>query len=368
MGVVPDLSIVLVGDVLPTRPLLEDRAAAAGLRELAGLLSDADVAVGNFEMPLTRHGSPRDKLLTIRADPELAGDVAEIGLDVVTVANNHSLDYGWGALRETIDALRATGLVVVGAGANLAEAAAPAVLERGGRRIGVLAFSCLLPPGAAAGPEHPGLSPVGVDVSYEVDAAYQMEEPGDPGAVRVRTSVRADALDFARACVQRCRRDVDTLICTVHWGYGSGDLLAEYQRPLGHALVEAGADIVHGHHVHAIQGIEFHQGRPILYSAGTFIGQQTLLQASADVRALWAAMSPDGYVAQTGIGPDGAVSLRVIPTTLNDSRLPEPVAGERFVHIAERLQRLSAAFGTSITQAGDQLMVNPHREAVAPAR
>jgi poly-gamma-glutamate capsule biosynthesis protein CapA/YwtB (metallophosphatase superfamily) len=348
-------SLCLTGDILPTRRLLDPPSSASAVYDL---LHAADFAVGNFEMPLTRAGAPLHKLLNIRAAPEIAADVPLLGVDAVTVANNHVVDYGWAGLHDTHSALSQAGIAVIGVGENSAAAMQPAMREVAGVRIGVVAFSCLTPTGMGASKDRPGISAIHVHTGYEIDPWYQMEEPGDPSVVRIRTTVRIDDLAVAVAAVVALRARCDILVVTIHWGFGSGEDLAEYQLPLGQALIEAGADVVHGHHPHAIHAIGFHRGKPILFSAGTFIGQQVFLDASPAVKSLWAGMSPDGYVAALRFAPGAPVEIVLHPTTLDADRLPTIAVGADFDRIASRLVRLSAQFGAAVRPEGGCLRVS----------
>lgn len=350
------LTLALGGDLCPTRRL--DRPPVSA-REVYGLVGSADVAVGDFEMPLTEGGVPVHKLLNIKADPAIAGDVPSLGFGVLTVANNHAVDYGWPALERTVARLRAEGLVVVGAGPDEAAAAAPAFVDAAGCRVGVIAFSCLTPTGMGAAPLRPGISAVHVETAYEVDPWYQMEEPGDPSVVRIRTRVRDVDRERVERLVSATRDRCDLLVVSVHWGFGSGEHLAEYQLPLGRALIEAGADVVHGHHPHAVHPIGFHLGKPILFGPGTFIGQQVFLDAPPNVQALWAAMSPDGYVARLRIGDEDDALVELHPTTLDADRLPRLAGGGDHDRVAERLARLSAPYGAAVESHGGILRAVP---------
>ena len=353
-------TLALTGDVLPTRRLLaKGRPACAAAEPVLDVLRSADVAVGNFEMPLTGRGEPKEKLLNIRAEPEVAEDLHMLGFDCLTVANNHSVDYGWVGLSDTMTALRGAGVQTIGAGPTLEEASRPAIIEANGRRVGVVAFSCLLPTGAAAAADRAGLCPIHIETSYEIDSYYQMEEPGDPSVVNIRTRVRDRDLAFAEQCVRRCRAEVDFLVVSIHWGYGSGELLADYQQPLGQALVDAGADIVHGHHPHAVHAVEFYRGKALLYSLGTLIGQQVFLDASEQVKQLWSGMSPDGYVAQLQVDADNGYRLCAIPTTLNADRLPEKATGQAFERICERLRRLSLPHQADVIVGEGDMTISP---------
>ena len=105
--------------------------------------------------------------------------------------------------------------------------------------------------------------------------------------------------------------------------------------------------------------IGFHQGKPILFGLGTFIGQQVFLEAPAHVQALWAGMSPDGYVARISFTEGSAPSIVLHPTTLDADRLPQMARGGDFDRIAERLRRLSAPYGAAITADGGTLRAAP---------
>jgi poly-gamma-glutamate synthesis protein (capsule biosynthesis protein) len=340
-------TLALTGDVIPLEQLRSD-AQMADVHAVLRHLHDADLAIGNFEMPLTGAVKPLQKLLNIRADPSIASDLDALGLDVVTVANNHTVDYGWEGLQDTLHCLRSAGLHTIGAGGTLREAIAPAEVVLSGTRVGVLAFSCLVPTGAGAAEQRPGIAGLKVVTSYEIDPYYQMEEPGDLSAVRVRTHVHDSDLAFASECVRECRSRFDFLIVTVHWGFGSGDELAEYQQPLAHALIDAGADLIHGHHPHAIHPIEFYRNKPILYGLGTLVGQQVFMEADPKVKKLWSEMSAEGYVALYRSQASEDTQLRLIPHILNARRLPELAKGDALDQLLSRLKRLSSPFGTVI--------------------
>jgi poly-gamma-glutamate synthesis protein (capsule biosynthesis protein) len=350
------IDIILSGDILPTRRLIDPPAAAAAIYDR---VRAADLAIGNFEMSCSERGTRVQKLLNIRAPATTAADAPVLGFDVLTLANNHAVDYGWEALADTRDSLVRGGIAVVGVGATRAEAAKPSFHDAGGMRVGVIAFSCLTPTGMSAADDRPGLSPIHVRTAYEVDPWYQMEEPGDPSVLRVRTEVMAEDLDYATAAVRAAKAECGFLVVTVHWGFGSGEALAEYQLPLARALIDAGADVIHGHHPHAIHGIGFHAGRPIFFSAGTFIGQQVFLDASPQVQALWAAMSPDGYLACLRIADGRIDTIALLPTTLEAARLPVRAAGEVSDRIFERLARLSAPLGAVVERTPEGMAVRP---------
>jgi poly-gamma-glutamate synthesis protein (capsule biosynthesis protein) len=351
----PTFSIAVVGDLVPSRRLPDPDAREGGFKETVGLLHKADITFGDLEMPLSDRGQAREKFIAFHAKPELVDDVAALGFDVLSLANNHSLDYGPDALFDTMEGLERVGIRHLGAGLNEAEAVRPVIVEVNGRRIGFIAWSCLLPTGAAASADRPGLAPIHVHTSYQVDAFTQMEEPGNPPIVRTW----AEPADVARAvqAIQKLRTEVDFLAVSIHIGYGDGESLAEYEQPLTRALIDAGADVILGNHVHAIHGIEVYKGKAILYSPGNFIAQQPREGASAAMIALYDSMKPDGYLAWLDVDSDGDYQVRLVPTSTNADGLPEVVHGPAAERVAERIVRLSALLGTEVTQDGEQLVV-----------
>jgi poly-gamma-glutamate synthesis protein (capsule biosynthesis protein) len=352
------LSLVAVGDVIPTRPLFPGGGpATGGFRRVVELISGADVAVGNLDTTLTTRGYPREKLINVRANPQIvAPDLARLGFDVVSVANNHGTDYGETGLFDTLEALESAGVTPVGGGKDLVQATTPAIVEANGWRIGVSAWTAVLPTGAAASAERPGLAPLHVHTSYEVDPYLLMEEPATVPTVRSHVDERD--LDLARAAISRLRSQVDFLVVLVHWGGGLSDVLAEYQPPLGRALLDAGADAVVGSHPHRVLGIERYGSKAIFYSAGTLIEQLDRSTVAAELRPIFDLLSPDSFVATLDITPDSGYAIRVTPTTIEADGVPFVAEGEAFERIADRLVGLSSALGTDVQVGAGDLVVD----------
>jgi poly-gamma-glutamate synthesis protein (capsule biosynthesis protein) len=234
------VTVAFVGDVM----LDEDvgREIAGGrdpLRAFASLLGAADLAVGNLECPVSTRGVAMHKPFTFRANPRVVPIVAA-HLGAVTLANNHSGDYGRDALVQTMDLLRAAGVPFFGAGRDLAQAHAPLIVERGGLRIALLGYDEFKPRAFEAGPSWPGV-------------AWSEDE-------QVVADIRT-----ARAM------GADVVIPVVHWGWEKEPEPCARQRDLARRLIDAGADAVVGGHPHITQGAEVYRGRPIVYSLGNFV-------------------------------------------------------------------------------------------------
>lgn len=349
------LSLVAVGDLVPSMRLFADGAVTPGWKATVDLIQKADIAFGDLEMPLTTGGYPREKGITFRASPAIAADLKKAGFHVLSLANNHSLDYDIEGMRDTIKALKEQGIRYVGAGENLSEAAGPVIVEASGCRIGFLAFSALLPVATAAGPERPGMAPLHVITAYEVNPFIEFEEPGNPPIVRTR--VHPADLKFLQDAIAQLRQQVDFVALSLHIGFGAGETLAEYEQPLARACIDAGADIILGNHVHAIHGIEAYKGKAILYSPGNFIAQQPREGVSPEIIAVYDDMSKDGYLARIDIAPNGSYGVRIFPTMTNANGLPEVQLGAEGRRIAEHIRKLSARMNTEVRIEGDVVEV-----------
>jgi poly-gamma-glutamate capsule biosynthesis protein CapA/YwtB (metallophosphatase superfamily) len=342
-----NLSLVAVGDLVPTRRLWRDGVPAN--REFAKTvdrLHSADVVFGDLEMPLSARGTPREKLITFRADPAIAEDLRLVGFDILSLANNHSMDFGEEALLDTVAALDSHGIRQVGAGRDIHAATTPVVTEVNGWKLGFAAWSCLLPVGSAAGERRAGHAPLHVTSAYEVSAYHEMEEPAHPPVVR--SWPQAAELQSAVQSIAELRNRVDFLAASVHWGYGFGTAIAEYQPTIAHALIDAGADIVIGNHVHVIHAVEVYKGRAILYSPGSFISQQPRQGEPPEVLAIYDQMSPDGYLATAEMEPGGRYQLRLTPITMDEEGLPILAEGVRLQRIVDRLELVCSQVGTRL--------------------
>lgn len=266
------VSITCVGDIIMGGSFIGTASAREPVRQV---LRDADHCFVNVELPLTQSTSPTDKLICLQAPASLASELRTLGADVATFANNHAMDFGVEGLRDTLESLTKAGISTVGAGMTLADSLRPAVLSASGARVAYLGVATTLANGSGAGPNRPGVAPIRVTTRYVIDAVTIQETPGmSPFA---ETVVDMGDQEKVLTAVKAAAAESDLVIVGIHWGVPNGfvaavqDELADYQRPLGKALIEAGASAVVGHHPHYLQGVEFHKGRPIFYSLGNFI-------------------------------------------------------------------------------------------------
>jgi poly-gamma-glutamate capsule biosynthesis protein CapA/YwtB (metallophosphatase superfamily) len=230
------------------------------LAGIAPALQAADLAIGHLEVPHTRRGSElAGDVPAPGADPAHLAALARAGFAAVTLAGNHIADCGPLGIADTVAELERLGIAHCGAGADLAQARAPAILRCGGRQVAVLSYNCVGPEAGWAAAGRAGCAYLRVASADNV--------PVTPTASLLRPA--AEALEVLRTDVVAARRAARLVIVALHKGIvHTPARLAPYERPLAQAAIEAGADIVIGHHAHIIRGIEFHHGRPVYHGLG----------------------------------------------------------------------------------------------------
>jgi poly-gamma-glutamate capsule biosynthesis protein CapA/YwtB (metallophosphatase superfamily) len=206
----------------------------------APVLRQADVAFGNLECAVSTRGAPVPKRFTFRGHPAALRVMARYaGFDVLNLANNHTGDYGTGAMLDTVANVRRFGMAPVGAGGSLAAASRPRVVERLGLRIAFVGFSNILPASFFATPGRPGT------------------QPATPGLIE--------------AAVRRARRGADVVVATFHWGIERATREDARQRAFAAVALRAGAHAVIGAHPHVLQPIVRSGRRLVAYSLGNFV-------------------------------------------------------------------------------------------------
>jgi poly-gamma-glutamate synthesis protein (capsule biosynthesis protein) len=244
--------VTVVGDIMLGRRVgaATPRRPGAALGPMSERLSDADLTVGNLESTLSDAGPPQQGDDSFYADPRVLAALERAGFDVLSLANNHTGDYGEQALRQTIRRLDASRIGRVGAGLTAASAWQPRVVQTGGVSFGFVAFNAI------------GETPRAL--------------PRRPGAAEIRMPIRTGPLDRgdlqrAESIVRRLDQRVDVVVVLPHWGDQYVNQALPVQRVVGSALLDAGADIVVGGHPHWVQGIAVHDGGLIVNSLGNFV-------------------------------------------------------------------------------------------------
>jgi hypothetical protein len=241
------VTMTVVGDLMLTRGVPDP---AAALAPMSARLRSADLTVGNLESTLSVAGAPTQGGDSFGADPAVLRPLARAGFDALSLANNHTGDYGTRALRQTVATLRRSPITPFGAGADLTAASRPAYVERGGTRYAFIGFNAI------------GETP---RATRSAAGALSVRMPPRTGPL-----VRSD-LDHVLDVVRRASRRADAVVVMPHWGTQYTHVAGPAQRRVARALVAAGADLVVGGHPHWVQGVESVRGVPVLHSLGNFV-------------------------------------------------------------------------------------------------
>jgi poly-gamma-glutamate capsule biosynthesis protein CapA/YwtB (metallophosphatase superfamily) len=314
------VKLALAGDTMLGRKvgeaLAEGPPAALVAPEVVEAAAEADLFVLNLECCVSERGAPwrlPGKPFFFRAPPAAVELLALLGVDCVTLANNHALDFGPEALADTLDHLGAAGIAVVGAGPEVDAARRPAVLQAGGMRLAVVGVSDH-PEEFAAGPERPGV-------------AFADLSDGLP--------------DWLRRAVGSA--DADAVLVTPHWGPNMTREPLPYVRGTASALLDAGATLVAGHSAHVFHGV----ADRVLYDLGDFL----------DDYAVDPALRNDlGLLFLVTLDERGPVACEAVPLALDycHTRL---AVGPEAAWVRRRFRQACAALGTDAAERGDRLVV-----------
>ncbi len=211
--------------------------------EVVNIMNTADIMVANNEFTISDRGEPMpNKYYTFRANTNRVGIYNEMGVDLVTLANNHVYDFGKDAFLDTLDTLTNNNIPYVGAGRNIEEASRPYYFIANGYKIAFV---------NATRAEKFILTPEATDTTGGVLRAY-------------------DPTRFKEA-IKTAKENSDFVIALIHWGKEDSHELEQVQIDTGKEYIDAGADILIGTHAHTLQGIEFYNNKPIIYNIGDFI-------------------------------------------------------------------------------------------------
>jgi poly-gamma-glutamate synthesis protein (capsule biosynthesis protein) len=322
------ITLALAGDVMLGR-LVNLAILADGPRypwgDVLPLVREADLCLINLECVIAESGelfTPR-RVFYFRADPKAIEVLTLAGVDYVTLSNNHALDFQAPALLETIGHLDEHGIAHAGAGRNLEEASQYALLEAKGVKVGVVAFADHFWEYAAT-ESTPGTNviPIAVDERH-----FQ----------RVRESIEA-----VRAA------GADLVVFSIHWGPNMRHVPSQDFRDFAHAVMDAGADIFHGHSAHVFQGIEVYKGKPVFYDTGDLIDDYYVDERHKNDQQLLFLVYATA---------DGVERIELVPLLISQMQVNR-ATGAVFDEIYERMDGLSQAMGTEMRQEGDRLVID----------
>lgn len=307
-------TVVAVGDIMlsgSAAPVLQTTGYGHAFRDpfLSRLVGSADVAFANLEHPVTGSSDRyKDKKFTFRGTSASLRAIKKAGLDMLSLANNHIMDYGATGLMDTIVLCRKLRLACSGAGADEASARRLAVFERRGVRYGLLAYSMTFPEDFWATPERPGTA--------------------HPDITRLELDIR------------QARPEVDILIVSFHWGEELMTEPKQYQVGFARYAVRTGADMVIGHHPHVSQAIEIYRGKPIFYSLGNY------------AFGTYSAAVSSGLAVETVFQGKDPVQVNIYPLNVCNREVrfqPRLARDQAALQAITHLQDISSPFNTVIS-------------------
>lgn len=251
-----------VGDIAPYRQDL-----SSSFLHVKQLFQNGDLTFGQLECVLSETGPLSScTRMGCSSRPEVAKVLKEMGFDVISFASNHALDYGRDAFQETLRHLREAGLYVTGAGENEQKAREYPIIDVGGTKVAFLGYCSILPQGFWAEEARPGCNPARGITAY---VPVEHDQPETP--CRMYSFPHPDDLEKMLEDIRNAKKIADLVVVSMHWGiHFKEGVLAGYQKYYAHFAIDAGADIVLGHHAHILKPIEIYKGKVIFYSLGNF--------------------------------------------------------------------------------------------------
>jgi len=327
------VELALVGDVYVQRPDPDSTFAHVGK-----YLRAADIAFGNLETVVADvehldgggHGP--------RTDEWMIGAYVNAGFKVMNLANNPSMYRGVKGLLRTMEVLDKSGIAYGGGGKNLQAAQRPAVVEKKGVKVAFVCRTSVCTIDAAATAQRAGLAVVRVATAYEAPPLLPKEVPGAPPIIH--TIPNAADVEALRQDISAAKDGADVVVVSWHWGIspysgGKGELVG-YQKEMAHLAVDAGADLVVGHHPHLVQPIEVYKGKSIFYSLANFVHDGPSFRGKKQDTILVRCRIHSGKISEVCFVP-GRINEQNQPVLLKPAEAPELLS-----HVRE----VSAAFGT----------------------
>ncbi len=322
------LHIIATGDIMLGRGVssnIKDRNLdfIYPFTEVKSILDDGDIVFGNLEQPITESTEclNADFKYILKSGTEAISGLSFAGFDILSLANNHIMDYYETGLSDTLSVLENNNIASVGAGCDLYNARKPAIIEKNGIRVGFLAYTDM------------------ADIVHI----------GNPSIKFAAEQVKAGVAPLNPALIEEdicmLRDKVDILAVSLHWGIEDSYNVTEEQIELAHKICDFGADIILGHHPHRFQGIEIYQSKPIIYSLGNFIFDQV----PENQESLLLCLAYEDSVLS---------GIRAIPIRTENQSIVVPQKGLKAKGILERVIHLSKELGTEFTVENDSLLWN----------
>ncbi|MCL5411199.1 MAG: CapA family protein [Patescibacteria group bacterium] len=311
------MNLLFVGDIMLGRLVndaLKQQPPEYPWGDTLNILNEAFFRICNLECVISDRGKPwtvTPKVFHFRTDTKNIEVLKTAGINMVSFANNHILDFGNTAMLDTLKTLKEAGIWAAGSGKNLFQASRPITSHLEGKRISLIAFT-------------------------DNEPAWEATKE-KPGIFYVPINLKDARADFLLEVIQETKKTVDFLIVSAHWGPNWGYTPPPEHIPFAHALIEAGSDVVFGHSGHVFRGIEIYRNKPIIYGAGNFIDDYAVDEIERNDQSFI-------FTLETNFGE--IFQLKLYPTIIADFQAR--LAKDREAHeIALKMQELCAEFKTA---------------------
>jgi poly-gamma-glutamate synthesis protein (capsule biosynthesis protein) len=370
-----DGTVILMtgGDIGPVYKPTEEFAEL-----IAPVMRQADIRLGQCERTYSLRGYEPQFAYGpggqhSRLHPDMAGVWNAANIDIVSLASNHAMDWGPEAMLDTVALFRSMGKIVIGAGRDVEEARKPALVERNGVRIAILAYCSVLRDGQAAGKGKAGIAPMRAHTHY----AAEEFQPGSPP--RVISTPYEEDVQALQDDIRKAKQLADVVIVTIHWGMRLvPKTICTYQPPIAHAAIDAGADLILGHHAHSIKAVEVYKGKVCFYSIGNFMttGAPRNSPNTYDWNLIWLpidqeCLAPNGryffpshcrmtMVPKIVMSKKGVDKVSFLPAYINPRAQPYVVAPDdpKFAEILKFTEWVSDQHPHKFRVEGNEVMVD----------
>ncbi len=303
------VTLFAVGDIMLSRTVAQ-RIKAKGtvypFKKVRDFLKTGDVVFGNLENPIIAGRRIKPLEMSFRVDPGLEGELQKAGFTILSLANNHTPNFGQEGILSTIKLLTSVGILFVGAGKDADEAYAPVFFTKKGVRFAFLAYND----------------------SSVVPRSYK--------ATRVKAGTAFLDMKKMKTGIEEAKRNADIIIVSMHTGNEYTHQANTTQKKFAHAAIDFGADLVIGHHPHVVQNVERYNDGVIVYSLGNFIFDQ-----------MWSRKTREGVILQAIISKERVEDVDFIPILIDDYAQPRIVTGKEAKKILKPL-------GLSLTKPKDK--------------
>jgi len=338
------VELALVGDVYVQRPDPDSTFAHAGKH-----LRAADIVFGNLETVVADREHLDGGGHGPRTDEWMIGAYVNAGFKMMNLANNPSMYRGVKGLLRTMEVLDKAGIAYGGGGKNLQEARRPTVVERKGVKVAFVCRTSVCTIDAAATAQRAGLAVVRVATAYEAPSVLPKEVPGTPPIIH--TIPNAADVEALRQDIAAARERADVVVVSWHWGIspysgGKGELVG-YQKAMAHLAVDAGADLVVGHHPHLVQPIEVYKGKTIFYSLANFVHDGPSFRGKKQ----------DTILARCRIRNSKINEVCFVPGCINEQNQPVLLKPAEALELLNHIREVSAAFGTGFETRDEEVAV-----------